>query len=252
MFRFLYVLFANMFRAPYLVTKLRRMAANPDKYSPEMRYLMAKKTFKYVRDTGHIKTECYGMENLPKEGGYMMFPNHQGKYDVLAIVCGHEKPCSFVMDKKKSYMFMVRELVNLMDAKRMEIDNVRQALTVINDLVNEVKNGKRYIIFPEGGYNNNRNTLQEFKPGSFKSATKAKVPVVPVCLIDTYKAFNSFTIKPVKNKVIFLEPIMPEEYADMNTTQLAEEVKSRIIAKMAEFGVEQQKQLIFNKEQKEQ
>ena len=32
---------------------------------------------------------------------------------------------------------------------------------------------------------------------------------------------------------------MPEEYADMNTTQLAEEVKSRIIAKMAEFGVEQ-------------
>ena len=69
---------------------------------------------------------------------------------------------------------------------------------------------------------------------------------------DTYKAFNSFSIKPVKNKVIFLEPIMPEEYADMNTQQLAEEVKSRIIAKMEEFGVEQQKQFIFNKEQKEQ
>ena len=136
-------------------------------------------------------------------------------------------------------MFMVRELVNLMDAKRMEIDNVRQALTVINDLVREVKAGKRYIIFPEGGYTNNHNTLQDFKPGSFKSATKAKVPVVPVCLIDTYKPFNSLSIKPVKNKVIFLEPIMPEEYADMNTTQLAEEVKSRIIAKMAEFGVEQ-------------
>ncbi len=45
---------------------------------------------------------------------------------------------------------------------------------------------------------------------------------------------------------------MPEEYADMNTQQLAEEVKSRIIAKMEEFGVEQQKQFIFNKEQKEQ
>ena len=74
---------------------------------------------------------------------------------------------------------------------------------------------------------------------SVKSATKAKVPVVPVCLIDTYKPFNSLSIKPVKNKVIFLEPIMPEEYADMNTTQLAEEVKSRIIAKMAEFGIEQ-------------
>ena len=239
MFRFIYVVLANIFRAPYLVTKLRKMAANPDKYSAEMRYLMARKTFKYIRESGHIKTECFGMENLPEEGGYMMFPNHQGKYDVLAIVCGHEKPCSFVMDKKKSYMFMVRELVNLMDAKRMEIDNVRQALTVINDLVREVKAGKRYIIFPEGGYSNNHNTLQEFKPGSFKSATKAKVPVVPVCLIDTYKPFNSLSIKPVKNKVFFLEPIMPKDYANMNTTELAEEVKSRIIAKMAECGIEQ-------------
>ena len=36
----------------------------------------------------------YGMENLPKEGGYVMFPNHQGKYDALGIVYTHKKPCT--------------------------------------------------------------------------------------------------------------------------------------------------------------
>ncbi len=215
------------------------MASHPEKYSEKMRYLMAKKVFRYVRRSGLIKTEVIGAENLPKEGGYMMFPNHQGKYDVLAIVHGHEEPCSFVMDKKKSYTLFLKEIVDLLEAKRMEIDNVRQAITVINELVEEVQNGKKYIIFPEGGYTNNHNTLQKFKPGSFKSATKAKVPVVPVCLIDTYKPFNTLSIKPVKNKVIFLKPIMPEEYEGMTTGQLADEVKTRIIDEMWEYGIEQ-------------
>ncbi len=239
MLRFIYVILKNLFRAPYLIYRLKKMAKNPENYSLKMRYLMVRKTFRYVKNSGHIKTEYYGVDNLPKEGGYMMFPNHQGKYDVLAIVSGHDEPCSFVMDKKKSYMFLVNEIVDLLDAKRMEIDNVRQALTVINELIEDVKEGKKYIIFPEGGYTINHNTLQEFKPGSFKSATKAKVPVVPVCLIDTYKPFNSLSIGPVTNKVIFLKPIMPEEYADMNTQQLAEEVKTRIIDTMWEYGVDQ-------------
>ena len=239
MLRFIYVLLVNLFRAPYLLSRLRKMSKNADKYSMRMRYLMAKKIFRYVRRSGHIKTECTGIENLPAEGGYMMFPNHQGKYDVLAIVHGHEEPCSFVMDEKKSYTFFVKEIVDLLDAKRMEIDNIRQALTVINELAEDVKNGKKYIIFPEGGYSNNHNTLQEFKPGSFKSATKAEVPVVPVCLIDTYKPFNTLSIRPVSNKVIFLKPIMPEEYAGKSTTWLADEVKSRIIDTMWQYGIEQ-------------
>ena len=239
MLRIIYVVLMNLFRAPYLLSRLRKMSKNADQYPLRMRYLMAKKVFRYVRRSGHIKTECIGVENLPKEGGYMMFPNHQGKYDVLAIVHGHDEPCSFVMDKKKSYTFFVKEIVDLLDAKRMEIDNIRQALTVINELAEDVKEGKKYIIFPEGGYSNNHNTLQDFKPGSFKSATKAKVPVVPVCLIDTYKPFNSLSIKPVSNKVIFLKPIMPKEYENKPTTWLADEVKSRIIDTMWQYGIEQ-------------
>ncbi len=240
MLRLIYVVIFNLFRTPYLMMKVRRMAANKDEFSEEMRYLAGKKLVKYLRESGHITTEVYGTENLPKEGGYMMFPNHQGKYDVLAILYAHEKPCSFVMDKKKSYTIMVRELVNLLDAKRMEIDNVRQALRIINELTKEVKNGKKYIIFSEGGYTNNHNNLQEFKPGSFKSATRAKVPIVPVCLIDTYIPFNTMSLKPCKNKVIFLEPIMPEDYADLKTPEIAELVKQRIIDKMEEFGIKQE------------
>lgn len=61
-----------------------------------------------------------------------MYPNHQGKYDALGIIYAHKQPCSFVMDKAKSNSFLVKELVDMLGAKRLELDNVRQNLTVIN------------------------------------------------------------------------------------------------------------------------
>ena len=93
MLRFLYVIFMNLSRAPYMIPKLRRMAKNREKYSEEQRYAYVKKAVHYMMKSGKITTEVYGTENLPKEGGYVMFPNHQGKYDALGII-GHARESS--------------------------------------------------------------------------------------------------------------------------------------------------------------
>ena len=63
------------------------------------------------------------------------------------------------------------------------------------------------------------------KGGSFKSAYKAKCPVVPTALINSFVPFDSHTIKPVTVKVIYLDPIPYEEYKGMKTLELAAEVK---------------------------
>ena len=68
----------------------------------------------------HKCAKAFGVENLPKEGGYMMYPNHQGKYDVLGIMHTHKEPCSFVMDIDKSYTMLVREFIDLVQGKRLE------------------------------------------------------------------------------------------------------------------------------------
>ena len=192
-----------------------------------------------MKKSGKITTEAYGVENLPTEGGYVMFPNHQGKYDALGIISAHDKPCTFVMDKAKSYSFLVKEIVDLIDAKRLEINNVRQGLTIINEMTEEVKQGKRFIIFSEGGYGHNHNKVQQFKPGSFKSAVRAKAPLVPVTLIDSYKPFNSLSIGKVTTKVIFMKPLLYEEDKDMKTPEIATVVRQRIIDTMKEYGVDE-------------
>lgn len=236
MIRFLYVIIMNLFRAPYMITRMRYEADHPEKYTEKQRYELDRQAVRIMCNTGRITTVCHGKENLPKEGGYIMYPNHQGKFDALAIIICHDRPCSVVMDIRKSRSILVREFVDLVQGKRLDKTDVRQAMTVIKEVANEVKSGKRYILFPEGGYElNNRNRVADFKPGSFKSATMAKAPIVPVALIDSFKVFNGLNVRPVTAQVHFLNPIPYEEYKGMKTMEIAHLVKTRIEEEIAEY-----------------
>ena len=74
--------------------------------------------------------------------------------------------------------------------------------------------------------------MQDFMAGSFKCAVRAKAPIVPVAIIDSYKAFGINSLRKVRTQVHFLEPIFYEEYAGMKTTEIADLVKARIAEKI--------------------
>lgn len=237
MIKLLYVIIMNLYRAPYMIPKMRYQANHPEKYSESRRYHLVRHAIKLMKRTGRIHTKAYGEENLPKEGGYVMVPNHQGKYDVLGIMNVHKEPCSFVMDKNKSNTILVREIVDLVQGKRLDKNDVRQAIQVINEMAREVSEGRKYIIFPEGEYEfNNKNKMGTFKPGSFKAAVKAKAPIVPVALVDSYKVFNSFTLGKVTTQVHFLKPLFYEDYIGKKTTEIAEIVKGRIAEVLEQYS----------------
>ena len=239
MLKLIYVILMNLHRAPYMIPKMRNRADHPEKYTEEQRYALVHHVIYLMNKTGKITTEAYGLENLPQEGEYMMYPNHQGKYDVLGIMYTHKKPCSFVMDKNKSHTILVREFCDLVQGKRLEKDNPRQGITIINQVADDVAAGKRYILFPEGGYKfNNKNKVCDFKAGSFKIALKSKAPIIPIALIDSYKVFNSFHVGPLTTQVHYLKPIMYEEYKDLKTQEIAELVKQRIQEKIDEVLAE--------------
>ena len=159
----------------------------------------------------------------------MGYNNSKGIIFALGIIITHKSPCSFVMDKLKSKMILVDEIVDLVQAKRLDRKDVRQAITVLNEVAEEVEKGRKYIIFPEGGYTfNNKNQMEPFKAGCFKCALKAKAPIVPVALIDSYKVFNSFTLGKVTTQVHYLKPLLYEEYKNLKTVDIAKIVQARI------------------------
>ena len=236
MWRMPYTIVRNIFILPGIIKEMKRLA-QPEVYNEKEAYAFAKHIIYLMQKTGHIRTEGFGMENLPKEGGYMMYPNHQGKYDAYGIVAEHELPCSVVMDQAKSRGPFIRELIDLIRGKRMDINDTRQAMTVILEMTKEVTEGRRFILFPQGGYTKDqKNTMGDFKPGCFKISLKSKTPIVPVVIWDSYKVYNSWQFRPVKTQVHFLEPIPYEEFQSMKTQEIAELVKGRIQEKLDELA----------------
>ena len=104
-----------------------------------------------------------------------------------------------------------------MKAFMIDRDDVKQSMQVIINVIKEVKAGRNYLIFAEGTRSKNGNQIGSFKGGSFKAATKAKCPIVPVALIDSFKPFDTKTISQVTVQVHFLEPLYYEEYKNMKT-----------------------------------
>lgn len=230
------MIFRNIFLVPYAWCKLCYHAAHPEKYTDEEQYALLKYITLRANRGGNVKIAAYGVENIPEENGFMFFPNHQGLYDVLAIIEACPKPFAVVAKKEIANIQFLKQVFACMKAYMLDREDVRQAMQVIIHVTEEVKKGRNYLIFAEGTRSKNGNHPGEFKGGSFKSATKAKCPIVPVALIDSFKPFDTNTISPVTVQVHFLKPMYYEEYKDMKTTEIAAEVKRRIEEVISQYA----------------
>ena len=158
----------------------------------------------------------------------MFYPNHQVLYDVLAIMEACPRPFSVVAKKEVANVPFLKQVFACMKDYMIDREDVRQSLQVIINVSNDVKAGKNFLIFPEGTRSKKGNQVQEFKGGSFKAATRAKCPIVPVALVNCFVPFDSKTTEQVDVQVHFLKPLFYDEYKDMKTTEIAAIVKERI------------------------
>lgn len=182
---------------------------------------------------GRITVEAIGTENIPTEDGFMFFPNHQGLYDVLAILDSCPRTFAFVIKKEASKIILLKQVIAALGSLAIDREDIKQSMGIINQTAEEVKKGRNFLIFPEGTRSREGNKVGSFKGGSFKSATKAKCTIVPVALVDCFKPFDEKSIQPVTVKVIYLKPITYEEYGKLKTVEIAEMVQLRIEAEIA-------------------
>lgn len=235
MLRFYFILVPAIIFNIYYIPLMWYLARHPEKYSEQTRYNVGRRLIRMIKKRGRITTISTGEELLPKDGGYIMYSNHQGKYDMLGIVATHDKPCAIVIDKETTKEIMPRLYTRLVKGQKLDKKDPRQQVRAIHQVIKEIIEGRRYLLFPEGGYANNKNSLLEFHPGSFKIPLKAKCPIVPVALYDSYKPFTVNSIKRVITQVHYLEPILYEQYAGMTTREIRDLVFERISQKIAEI-----------------
>ena len=234
--RILIMVLRNIFMVPFAWIRLCYRASHVDKYTEEDMYAFLRWIDLRANRGGNVHIDVHGRENIPEKDGFMFFPNHQGLYDVLAVIEASSRPFSVVAKKEIANIPFLKQVFACMKAYMLDRDDVRQAMQVIIDVTKEVKKGRNYLIFAEGTRSKNGNRIGSFKGGSFKAAMKAKCPVVPVALIDSYKSFDTGSVAPLTVQVHFLEPIPYEEYKDMKSTEIAAEVKRRIEETIKAYG----------------
>ena len=226
--RIIMMVLRNLPFIPMAWFKLCWYASHVDNYTEGERYALLKMIDRRANKGGNITIDAHGVENIPEESGFIFYPNHQGMYDVLAIMAPCPVPFSVVAKKEVGEVPFLKQVFACMKAFLIDREDIRQSMQVIINVTREVKNGRNYLIFPEGTRSKNGNHPGPFKGGSFKTATKTKCPIVPVALIDSFKAFDTGSTERLTVQVHILPPMYYEEYKDMHTTELAEEVKRRI------------------------
>ncbi len=231
--RILWMAFLTFFHLPRLAFWLFRMAAHPERYTIEQRYALLHRISVYGIKNGRVDLVSTGVENLPEQDGYILYPNHQGLFDIMALVYLHERPLSAVLKIELTKIPFLKQMITVMGGIPLDRSDPRQAVRVVQQVADEVKEGRNFLVFAEGTRSHEGNKLLDFKGGSFKSATKARCPIVPVALIDSFKIMDTNTLKRTTVQVHFLDPIPYEAYEGMKTVEIAAMVKEKIEAKIA-------------------
>ena len=228
MLRILLMVFQNFWRVPGAWFKLCHYAKNTEKYPEITKWKHIQYIMKMAVNSGNLQFECHGLENIPKEDGFLLYGNHQGLFDIVAIAATCPNPLAAVMKKELKGVPFVEQIRLCTNSFLMDREDLRQSMTVINNVIKEVKAGRNYLIFPEGTRSRKGNELLEFHNGSFKCALKTKAPVLPVAFVNSFKVLDEKGCKPVNVQIHYLKPIYFEEYEGMSTVELASLVRSRI------------------------
>ena len=142
------------------------------------RYLLAKL---------HCEVRTEGEEYIPRDQAYVIFVNHQSKYDVPVLVGCLDQALGFVAKKElfriPGMSFWMRQ-INCLPLDRSDIAGAAAALALQGMQLRDKRRG--FIIFPEGTRSKDRDgKIQAFHRGSLRLACEYGLPILPVSIDGT-------------------------------------------------------------------
>lgn len=169
-----------------------------------------------------------GLENLPKEGPFILAPNHQSYLDGMFVMC--PLPNHLIL---KTYFYAkeshvrnpyAKWMASIHNVVLMEPSNLKKSIQRLGEVLKMKRN---IMIFPEGTRTENGG-VGEFKKMFAIMSQELNVPIVPVCIRGAYKAMPKHTKfpRPKHVEVEYLEPIYPS--ADTNYDSLSENARNSI------------------------
>ena len=171
-----------------------------------------------------VRVHTKGMEQVPKNGRFLLVCNHLSDADpVILMYFFRKSQLAFITKQENTSMFIVGPLMHKTMCQPINRENDREALKTILECIRLIREDEVSIaVFPEG-YIKDDGLLHHFRSGVFKIAQKTKVPIVVCTLRNPKEIFaNLSKMKPTDVWLNLVRTIYPEEFEDLNTVQIAE------------------------------
>lgn len=213
--------------------KVDKYSKHPEKYDLMDRFHQVRKLVnKLNKSSFHIDFVIHGEENIPA-GQCLFVGNHASLFDPVAMVMLIDRPVGFLCKKEVLKMPLASQVAKALDSTFIDREDLRSEILAIASLEKKMEKDKRlsYVIFPEGTRSKGPDFhLLPFHPGSFKVATRLSIPVVPFSfylsdrILSQHYHYHRYPLQ-----VSFGKPILPEEFADMDTKDIAALARERIL-----------------------
>lgn len=166
------------------------------------------------------QVKIIGKENIPKEGGALVCPNHIHYLDGPLLFVAIKRQCN-IMSKAESFKpIFLGWLLRTMGC--IPVDRSKKDFSSLKKCVTLLKQEQLVGIFPEG----TRNGLAKGKKlgrGTAFLLMATKMPLIPVGISGKYRPFGKLTIK-------FGEPVTFEEfYGEKANNDIYEEINQKIL-----------------------
>ena len=166
-----------------------------------------------------------GMEKVPAQGRFLLVCNHCNDSDPIILMRAFAKyQLAFISKRENSTMFVIGPMMHKLLCQLINRENDREALKTILTCIRILQEDKASVaVFPEGGILSEDGKLHHFKPGVFKIAQKAGVPIV-VCTLKNTKdvVHNLLRLKPSHVQLEVLEVIGVDTVKGLKTVEIAE------------------------------
>jgi len=181
-----------------------------------------------------FRIRAWGVERVPRRGGVLLAANHQSFLDPPAVGVVLPRQIGYMA---RSTLFQVPGLGALI--RRLHAFPVardRADLKAIRSAIAVLKAGNGLLLFPEGTRTPD-GAMRPFKPGFALVAARARVPIVPVAVDGTFKAWprHLWVPRAARVRVSFGEPLGPPADERAACIEAAAEVQRRVIALRAEL-----------------
>jgi 1-acyl-sn-glycerol-3-phosphate acyltransferase len=213
---YLWAPFANLLWYTYtIVMAIVSLAVWPFDRTGRLQHGCARVWCRLTAWTIGARLRVHGTEHLRPDRSYVYMANHSSLIDTPALFAC--LPYPFKIMAKKGLFYVPFMGWHLWTSGNFPIDrgDARKTAKSLRRVVDGLTAGKSLAVFPEGTRTPN-GALQEFKPGGFKIALRAGVPIVPVSIRGTFALLPKTTLAPRPGPVdVFIgEPIDTRPYAD--------------------------------------